>query len=278
MNDVPWYERFFGEDYLRIYEPFLSPEKSEQEAGALLRLLKLPPGSAILDLCCGYGRHVLELAKRGYQMTGLDMNANFLQRGRQAAEDQHLNVRWLQSDMRHIPFEQAFDAIINLFTSFGYLANEEEDQKVLHQIQHALKPGGLFLLETIYQPRVLRTFSPHGVTRYHDGLIVVEERHIDLLASRNEVQITLIFPNGQRHEQTQSIRIYTLTELARMLHAAGLELKAYYGDLDGSPLKLDSRLVIVSQKPAQNTSSSRSPAFDSVATLSPTSQPDASLP
>jgi SAM-dependent methyltransferase len=150
--------------------------------------------------------------------------------------------------MRQIPFERDFDAVINIFTSFGYLASETEDQKVLEQVQRALKPGGLFLLETVYQPRVLCTFTPHGITHYSDGLMVVEERHIDLFGSRNEIRITMFFPDGRRSEQRQSIRIYTLTELTRMLNAAGMRLQAYYGGLDSSPLTLESRLVVLSQK------------------------------
>ncbi|MBO0780725.1 MAG: methyltransferase domain-containing protein [Ktedonobacteraceae bacterium] len=248
MSNKPWYERFFGKDYLRIYEPFLTPEKTAREVSAITDLLNLPPGSTILDLCCGYGRHTLPLAQLGYQMTGLDINEEFLQRGRQAAEEENLLIHWIRSDMRQIPAHQEFDAIINIFTSFGYLASEEENQKVLEQVQHALKPDGLFLLETVYQPRVLRAFTPHGITHYDDGLIVVEERRIDLFSSRNEVHITMFFPDGRRSEQRQSIRIYTLSELARMLNAAGMRLLAYYGGLDGSPLTLDSRLVVLSQK------------------------------
>ncbi|MBE3557692.1 MAG: class I SAM-dependent methyltransferase [Ktedonobacteraceae bacterium] len=249
MSDTPWYRAFFGEDYLRIYTPFLPAEKAEREVADMLALLDLPSGSAILDLCCGTGRHALPLAERGYAVTGQDLNNEFLQQIRQKAEEQGLSIRLVHSDMRIIPFEQEFDAIINIFTSFGYLENEEEDQQVLLQVQKALRPGGLFLLETVYQPRVLRSFSPYGIIHYSDGLIVLEERQIDLPRSRNDVRITMIYPDGRRKEYHQSIRIYTLTELARMLAAANLQLHAYYGNLDGSALTLDSRLVVLARKP-----------------------------
>ena len=248
MSDVPWYQAFFGEDYLSIYAPFLPPEKTAREVEDIIKLLNLPTGSAILDLCCGHGRHTLPLAQRGYKLTGLDLSDVFLQQAQKEAEARNINARWLQSDMKDIPFENAFDAIINIFTSFGYLENEEEDLQVLQQVQKALKPDGLFLLETVYQPRVMRAYTPHGITRYATGLIVLEERRIDLLTSRNEVHITMIFPDGHRIEHRQSIRIYTLTELLQMLDAVGLQVQAYYGGLDRSPLTMDSRLVIVSQK------------------------------
>ena len=97
---------------------------------------------------------------------------------------------------------------------------------------------------------MIRNHTPHGILHYNDGLIVLEERRLDLLGSRNEITITLLSPDGQRREYRQSIRIYTLSELARMLSQTGIQLLAYYGDLDGGPLTLDSRMVILGQKRA----------------------------
>jgi SAM-dependent methyltransferase len=244
----PWYVDFFNNDYIRIYAPFLPQDHTEQEIKHILQLLQLPPESRLLDLCCGYGRHTIPLARQGYAMTGFDLSEILLQKARQQAESEQVQVRWQRGDMQQLPFTQEFDAVINIFTSFGYLPNDEADQKVLRQVYQTLKPGGLFLIETVYQPRVLRHTSPHGIIRYDDGLIVLEERHIDLLHSRNEVHISLITPDGQRTEYQQSIRIYTLTEMVQMLTQAGFVIQEYYGDLNGAPLTLDSRLVIVSKK------------------------------
>src|SRR3954453_4518506 len=115
MGETPWYQAFFGEDYLRIYGPFLSPERTEQEVEGIVKLFALPSGSTILDLCCGHGRHAIPLAQRGYHVTGQDLSAVFFQRARADAVARHLQVRWVHSDMRTIPFENEFDAIINIF-------------------------------------------------------------------------------------------------------------------------------------------------------------------
>ena len=248
MGETPWYEKFFNEDYVRLYTPFLSPARTEQDVAAIIKLLHLQPGNRVLDLCCGYGRHALELARYGCQVTGQDLSPRLLEQARTSAAEQKLQVHWLQSDMRTIPFENEFDVIINMFTSFGYFDSDEEDLKVLQQITKALKPGGFFLLETIHQARVIRTSASNSIIRYPDGLIVLEERHVDLLTSHNNVRITLLYPDGRRTEHHQSIRVYTLTELAKMLRAAGLELTTYYGGLDGSALNIESRLVLISQK------------------------------
>ncbi len=212
-------------------------------------LLGLPSGKSILDLCCGYGRHTIPLAKRGYQMTGQDLSPIFLQKAQVASEAQSVAIQWTQNDMGYIPFEDEFDAIINIFTSFGYLENEDENQQVLHQVYKALKPGGLFLLETVQREYVTHCFTPSRIARYPDGLLVLEERDFDLLTSRHNVQVTILHPDGQRREYRHSDRIFTLTELVRMLTLAGLHVQAYYGGLDGSILTLNSRrFVVVSAK------------------------------
>ncbi|MBI3973420.1 MAG: class I SAM-dependent methyltransferase [Chloroflexi bacterium] len=253
-RERPWYETFFGEDYLRIYDPFLPPERTAQEVDGIVRLLGaagLAEGSAILDLACGHGRHAVPLAQRGYRVTGQDLSEVFLRRAEVHARAQGVDVRWVHGDMRHIPFEHEFDAVINIFTAFGYLESEEEDERVLREVHKALKPGGLFLLETMFREALMRQYQPHGISRRDDGLIVLEERRFDLLTNRNHVRVTLISPEGRRTEYTHAARIYTPAELVHMGAAAGLELAADYGGLDGSPLTLNSRrLVLVWRKPA----------------------------
>lgn len=247
MSDTPWYKEFFGEDYLRIYVPVF--ERTPWEVEGIVNTLALPPGSSILDLCCGHGRHAIPLAQRGYKVTGLDLSEVFLHHAQADAEAQGVQVRWVHSDMRSIPFENEFDAVINMFTAFGYLETEDEDLKVLQQVHKALKPGSRFLLETMYRDGLWLRYLPASINHYPDGLIELEEREFDPLTSRNNVKVTLLHPDGRRTSYSHSARLYTLTELAHMMEAAGLHVKAYYGGLDGSKLTLESRrLVVIAQK------------------------------
>jgi SAM-dependent methyltransferase len=248
-TEMPWWKTFFGEDYLHIYEPILTPERTRREVDGIVNLLGLPEGSSVLDLCCGHGRHAIPLAQRGYQVTGQDLSEVFLREAETEAKAQGAHMRWIHGDMRNIPFENEFDAAINIFTAFGYLENQGEDQKVLQQVCKALKPGGLFLLETLHREGLMRHFIPHQIDYYPEGLIVLEERSFDLLASRSEVKITMIYADGQRREYSHSLRVYTLTELVQMLTMAGLQVKAYSGAWDGSELTIDNmRLILLSQK------------------------------
>jgi SAM-dependent methyltransferase len=250
MNDTRWYKTFFGEDYLRMYD-FLTPERTEREVEGIVNLLALPPGSTILDLCCGHGRHAIALAKQGYRVTGLDLSEVFLQHARSEAEAQGIQVRWMHGDMRNIPFENEFDAVINIFTAFGYLESEDEDQLVLQQVHKALKPSGHFLLETKNREWLMQNFDTSEVIRYENGLIVLEERDFDLLTDRCNVRVTMIHPDGQRREYSHAAHMYTLRDYVRMLETAGLLLQGYYGGLDGSKLRMNSsRLVVIASRTA----------------------------
>jgi len=251
MTETPWYKTFFGEDYLHIYEPILTPERTQRDVDGIVNLLALPQGSSILDLCCGHGRHAIPLAQRGYMVTGLDLSEVFLREAEKEALAKAVHVDLLHADMRNIPFENEFDAVINIFTAFGYLENQDEDQQVLNQVCKALKPGGLFLLEILHREGLIRHFSPHMIEHFPEGLIILEERSFDLLTSRANVKITMIYPNGERKEYGHAARVYTLTELAQMLAIAGLQVRAYFGAWDHSALTIDNfRLILLSQKVA----------------------------
>ena len=250
MARSPWYKEFFGPHYLETYQSFLQPERTTREADFIERTLALPPASKILDLCCGHGRHLLELAGRGYRMTGLDLNQHFLEIARREAEKRGLRVSLELRDMRDIQFVDEFDAVINVFTSFGYLESDDEDQKVLDAASRALKPGGLFFIELMHRDSLVRILEPRGWYETEAGLKVLEERRFDQLTGRQEVRDVTIYPDGTTREASYSVRIYTLTELAGMLAAAGLKIEATYGRTDGSPFTLESRrLAILSRKP-----------------------------
>ena len=246
----PWYKEFFGQRYLEIYQHVLTPERTAREVDFIENTLSLPAGSRILDLCCGHGRHLIELAGRGHSMVGLDLDPLFLDVARHEAERRGLEIQLEPRDMRDIPFIEEFDAVINMFTAFGYLESDDEDQKVLDGVARALKPGGLFLIELMHRDRLARIFQPRGWYETQAGLKVLEERSFDPLTGRNDVRHIAIYPDGTTRETSHSVRIYTLTELAKMITAAGLQIESTYGETDASAFALESRrLAVLSRKP-----------------------------
>jgi 2-polyprenyl-3-methyl-5-hydroxy-6-metoxy-1,4-benzoquinol methylase len=126
-----WYVDFFRNDYLNVYGHMFTDERAEKESAFVSSALDLQPGASVLDLCCGQGRHSVQLAKRGLKVTGLDLNPDYVELAQQAAIAHHVAIETVAADMRDIPFENKFDAIVNMYSSFGYLESETEDLKVL---------------------------------------------------------------------------------------------------------------------------------------------------
>ena len=256
MDQRPWYVDFFDGDYLRIFSPVLPAERTAAEVNAVVERLGLAPGARLLDLCCGQGRHAVPLAQLGYQVTGLDLSRPLLDQAAALAAAHGQHVGLVQADMRRLPFAGAsFDAVLNLFNAFGYLEDDAQDELVLAEVARVLRPGGRFLQELANREALVRGWHDSDVVRHDDGLVVLQERTLDLRTSRDLVRYTLLHPDGRRTTAGHAIRLYTLTELAAMLGRAGLELLEADGDLDGGPLELDSSFVVtLSARPGKGIS------------------------
>ena len=243
--DIPWYVDFFREGFYHRWGPADRFQRAEREVDFIEEALGLPAGASILDLCCGEGRHTVALARRGYRMSGLDLSAFQLRLARKAAKEAGLNVRWHRADMRDIPWQSEFDAVINLLTSFAYLETDEEDFKVLAGVARALRPGGRFLLDIINREWLVRHWEPHGWREREDGTLDLEDRQFDLLAGRQHNRVLSIHPDGSRREREIDLRMYTLRELADMLTRVGLAVRRTWGGFDGREYGLNSRRMIV---------------------------------
>jgi SAM-dependent methyltransferase len=245
-----WYREFFDDLYLRVYQPLEAPEQVRKEVDFIVKALDMPQGVKILDLCCGQGRHSLELARRGFQVVGVDLSEALLYAARKRAESEGLSVTFLHCDMREIDFADEFDAVINMFTSFGYLESEAEDEKVLGKVAQALKSGGKFLLDVVNRDRLVRDFQAREWHAADEGWLVLEERTFDHLSGRMETRWVCVARDGVRYERLSSVRLYTASELRTMLERAGLKVTNLFGDYDGSPYSWDSqRLIVVACKP-----------------------------
>lgn len=252
MNSA-WYRTFYGQDYLDVYDDALRPERAAREVDFVHTALALQAGQELLDLCCGPGRHAVALAKRGLRVTGLDLSAHYLALAEQSAQEQGTQLAsTVHADMRAIPFESHFDAVINMFSSFGYLESESEDAKVLAAIVRALKPGGRVLLDLLNHEWVILNYQTHDWHRATDGTIYLVHRTLDLSTSRAHVTFTRLDPAGTRREIIgHHIRLYTLREALGMLSGAGLQLESVYGDFDGQPYRMDTpRMIITARRPA----------------------------
>src|SRR5262249_48327603 len=115
---------------------------------------------AVLDLCCGPGRHAIPLAKRGLKVTAVDRSPFLLDRGRERARLEDLTVEFVESDMREFRRPGVFDLALSLLTSFGYFAAREEDVQVLRNVRTSLRPEGVFVMDMVGKEWLARHFQP----------------------------------------------------------------------------------------------------------------------
>jgi SAM-dependent methyltransferase len=241
-----WYVDFFRDDYLNVYGHLFTADRAAKETAFAAKALQLQAGDALLDLCCGQGRHSVPFARRGFQVTALDLNPAYLELARQAAKANNLELEVIAGDMREIPFRSHFDAIVNMYSSFGYLESENDDAQVLASIANALKPGGRLLLDMLNREWAVANYIQHDWHTGPDGTLYVELRELDLASSRMHVSFSIIGPGGGRRDSVgHHIRLYTLTETMRLLERAGMAMTDVYGGFDGEPYAIDTRRMIV---------------------------------
>jgi len=248
-TDTDWPIAFFDDDYLKIYEPMLSDERTGLEVDFIERELGLTPQGRVLDLACGVGRHAVGMARRGYRVTGLDFNAAYLELGRRAAERAGTSVEWARGDMRALGFTGAFDGVYSYFTSFGYYS-DDENERVLESVARALVAGGRFLIDVMNRDHLLTHPRQRTWLQREDGTLLMEENSIDLTTSRVTSRQILIEPAaGSRVAKQYDLRAYTCAELSALLRRHGLTPRGVSGGPGEPEYSTESRrLVIVSER------------------------------
>jgi SAM-dependent methyltransferase len=237
------WDRFFGELYLRTYQPRLEGLDSSAEALGAAALAACPAGGDVLDCPCGYGRHTVPLAEAGYRVVGADRSKAQLAEARRRSDA----VRFVEADYRELPFDDGtFDCVLNLFTSIGY-AGEEGDRQAFTEFRRVLRPGGALVVETMHRDRLARIFQARRWDPLPEDALLVEAGRFDWVAGETEVDHTYIAADGARQAFTYTLRVYTATEVDRMLRAAGFGEVEYFGGYDGKPLDWESRLVAVAR-------------------------------
>lgn len=244
-------EWFEDEEFWADLYPFLFTEErygaAGQEAERILALAD-PPGRTVLDLACGPGRHAVILARKGYQVTGVDRSGFLLQKARSRAEAEGVEVEWVEEDMRRFVRPGAFALVLNLFTSFGFFEDAREDLQVLKNIHRSLVAGGTCLLEMVGKEWLAREFQATTCREADDGSLLLERHEIfddwsrirnEWILVRGEAAVTYRFHH----------RIYSGQELKDRLRQAGFSEIRLFGGLDGRDYDTDAeRLVAVARK------------------------------
>lgn len=238
-NKHEWWQDFFSGPVLDFVNESRDLETTLDETYFIEEALGLHSGASILDVPCGAGRISIELARRGYKVTGIDINAGLLDLAQTKAKDIKLDINWLEMDMRDLPWLDHFDGAICFWSSFGYF-NELDNAHFLRNISRAMKMGATFVIDTpLIETRLPEMESQERVWWPVGDLFVLEERSFDHETSRIESEWTFI-KDGQTETKILSQRLYTYLELVTMLEKAGFGNHQAYGSLDWEPFGLGS--------------------------------------
>ncbi len=242
-----WFKVWFNHPaYLKLYA-HRSLQEAEQTIQTLLKYITIDaPHPKALDIACGSGRHAVALAQKGFQVTANDLSETLLKEAQKLAEEKNVTITFTHFDMRKIPFESEFDLIVQLFTSFGYFENDDEDEVVLNNVARALKPKGWYVLDFLNERYVRKTLQPE-TRRNLDGMEVLEQR---IIFGERVVKSITLTESGKTHRFIESVRLYSRQELTDMLKAVGLCVQEVFGNYDGEAFMPDTspRLILIAQK------------------------------
>lgn len=238
-----WFEddRFWSTwyPYMFTQERF---DQAQSEVDQLLALVGIEGGS-VLDLACGPGRHAIELAKRGFKVTGVDRSPFLLSKAVERAREADVEVEWVEEDMRTFERRGAFDLAINMFTAFGYFDDKSEDLEVLNRLHISLVNDGMLVIDVISKEWLAKHFMPTSSNRTEDGSLVINRREIfdDWTRIRNE----WILLRGDVVETFEFHHtIYSGQELRDRLEEVGFAGVKLFGDLEGNAYGTDARRLI----------------------------------
>ncbi len=218
-----WWTTFFSGPYQHLQrDEAENSERTSSEVGRMVERLSLGPGARVLDAPCGFGRHALELARRGFTVTGVDLNDEAVATARSRADAAGLSIDLRTGDMRDIEERESYDAALCMHGSFGYFG-DSENLRHATAMANALKPGGRFLVETHIVETLARIFTPrdwYALDEHDTSVRLLQAREWDLETGRLNATWTFM---RQDVEETyrSSIRIYSYHELCELLRAAG---------------------------------------------------------
>ena len=243
-----WWASYFDAEYLREYEPLFTLERDRREVARLIEVLGLAADSRVLDVPCGQGRHAHLLAEAGFRVDGVDYSRQLLARARERGTGPTL--KYHRADMRALPesWSGRFDAVVNLFTSFGFFADPADDRHVIAEFARVLRPGGTLVWHGGNRDGVMARFLSRDWWETSDGTLHAQERSFDALSGILTVESRWFGPAGPGR-RAHRIRLYTPTRLAELCAHVGLIVEEAYDGWRDRPLtRHSSEMLLVARK------------------------------
>jgi len=240
---MDWFAEWFDTPYYHILYKNRDDGEAQNFIDNLLKYLQLPKNNKILDLACGKGRHSIYLNKLGYEVTGLDLSSHSIKTAKKMENE---NLKFVVGDMRSVYFPNEFDVVFNLFTSFGYFNDENDNLKVYQSVYEQLKPDGVFVMDFMNASLVEHNLTPYEEKEV-DGIRFFIRKKIDNNVIVKDIKFT---DQGRDFHYQERVNICKLGYFKDLAEKAQLKFRAVFGDyqLNEFDENNSARLILIFQK------------------------------
>ncbi len=229
-----WYKHFFHGIALDFWRAAMAPH-TLAEVEYVQKMLNVPAGAKLLDIPCGDGRHGIELAGRGFKITGVDISEENIRDGRANAKQRGVDIEWRRSDKRDLPWSAEFDGAYCLGNSFGYLDDLGMEDFVA-AVARALRPGARFVIDTAMAAEsIIPNVDESWWTKIDEMYVLIANKY---LSTESVLHTELTFIRDGKVETRELYhRVYTVAEIRTLLESAGLATIALHASVNGDPFE-----------------------------------------
>ena len=238
-----WFESWFDSPYYHILYKDRDMKEAEEFIDHLINRLHLPSESKILDMGCGKGRHSVYLNQKGYKITGIDLSKENIAYCKQF---ENRNLQFFEHDMRRIFRTNYFDAVVNLFTSFGYFAQQHQNELPILAAAKGLNKGGYLVVDFFNSHSVLKHL-PHESVKEVNGIKFNIKKKIENDFIIKDIEFE---DEGKHFSFREEVRVLFLEDFHQFYMHAGLEIISIYGDYHLNEFKIGEspRLIMITRK------------------------------
>lgn len=243
---MSWYKDWFSsEHYLKVYS-HRDLTEAERLVEFIIKKTQPEEDASVLDMACGAGRHAIAFAKKGFSVTAVDLSELLIREAMKNSEQNNVQIDFVVSDILNFDTVNRFDLIANLFTSFGYFENDDDNYGVIQKSYSLLKKGGYFVLDYFNKNFLINNIIPTTVLS-ENGKRITQNR---LIKDQRVVKNITIENNENTSVFYESVRLYSCEEILAYFDKAGFTNLSLLGDYQGSEHNKDSsqRLIVFGQK------------------------------
>ena len=245
---MDWFDN--AEFWELFYDWMFSPEtfeEAKEQVNDIIKLTKITSGN-VLDLCCGPGRHSIPLKKKGFEVTALDLHTFLLDKAKEYSVNENLNIDFTQGDMRNFVRSDFYNLVINMYSSFGYFQNPDEDIHVLNNVYHSLRKGGKFIVDIRGKEIHAMKNSEINIHELPNGDYIIDKSKVR--DGWTSIDMNWIYiKENKAYSFELNYNLYSGAELRHMMNKVGFKNVRLYGYLKGIPYNQNAkRLIAVGEK------------------------------